>query len=95
MSGTDIWVDGTDEDFGAKGIPGESHLDVPSPVAASTITDLAWVDGVAVVAGLSNEEFTSRLRRVPYPFDGSARARRWRSTTSTTASTRQRRRSGR
>lgn len=34
----------------------------------STITDLAWIDGELLVAGASNEEFTSTLRRVPFPF---------------------------
>ena len=32
------------------------------------ITDLAYVDGTVVVAGLSNEEFSSNLRTIPYPF---------------------------
>jgi hypothetical protein len=35
---------------------------------ASTITDLAWVDGTLLVAGASNEEFTSTLRRIAFPF---------------------------
>ena len=34
----------------------------------SSITDIAWVDGAVVVAGLSNEEFASTLRTIPYPF---------------------------
>jgi hypothetical protein len=34
----------------------------------STITDLAWVDGTLLVAGVSNEEFSSTLRRIPFPF---------------------------
>jgi hypothetical protein len=33
------------------------------------ITDLAYVDGVVIVAGLSNEEFSSNLRSIPYPFN--------------------------
>jgi hypothetical protein len=33
------------------------------------ITDLAYVDGMVVVAGLSNEEFASKLRAIPYPFN--------------------------
>ena len=33
-----------------------------------TITDLGYVDGKVVVAGLSNEEFASTLRAIPYPF---------------------------
>ncbi|HVR76280.1 MAG TPA: hypothetical protein VMT52_18270, partial [Planctomycetota bacterium] len=33
-----------------------------------SITDLAFVDGSLLVAGLSNEEFASTLRSIPYPF---------------------------
>lgn len=33
-----------------------------------TITDLAFVNGNVIVAGLSNEEFSSSLRSIPYPF---------------------------
>ena len=32
------------------------------------ITDIAYVDGKLLVAGLSNEEFASNLRVIPYPF---------------------------
>jgi hypothetical protein len=35
---------------------------------AQSVTDLAYVDGRLVVAGLSNEEFASKLWSVPYPF---------------------------
>jgi hypothetical protein len=38
------------------------------PIRTSTITDMAYVDGALLVAGLSNEEFSSKLRRIPYPF---------------------------
>jgi hypothetical protein len=38
------------------------------PVRSSTVTDLAYVDGMVLVAGLSNEEFSSKLRRIPFPF---------------------------
>ena len=70
----DIWVDGTDETSEPREFNG-IHLDVAQVSARrSTITDLAWVDGELLVAGLSNEEFSSRLRRVPYPFDGSAQS---------------------
>ena len=31
---------------------------------------MAYVDGTLLVAGLSNEEFSSRLRRIPFPFTG-------------------------
>ena len=33
-----------------------------------TITDIGYVDGKVIVAGLSNEEFASTLRAIPYPF---------------------------
>lgn len=33
-----------------------------------TITSLQFIDGKVVVAGLSNEEFSSTLRMIPYPF---------------------------
>jgi len=32
------------------------------------ITDIAYVDGRVFVAGLSNEEFSSNLRAIPFPF---------------------------
>ncbi len=36
----------------------------------ATVTDMAYVDGLLLVAGASNEEFSSTLRRIPFPFDG-------------------------
>ncbi|MBM3946136.1 MAG: hypothetical protein FJ315_01890 [SAR202 cluster bacterium] len=39
-----------------------------------TVTDMAYVDGFLLVAGASNEEFASTLRRVPFPFGGKAAA---------------------
>ncbi|MEO0387415.1 MAG: hypothetical protein AAF281_07775 [Pseudomonadota bacterium] len=44
--------------------------DIPAP--SLTVTDLDYVDGELFVAGISTGEFASTLRRVPYPFDGSA-----------------------
>ncbi len=35
-----------------------------------TVTDMAYVDGLLIVAGTSNEEFSSTLRRIPFPFNG-------------------------
>ncbi len=35
------------------------------------ITHLAYLNGRLIVAGLSSEEFSSRLRSLPYPFTGS------------------------
>jgi hypothetical protein len=37
-----------------------------------TITDLAFVNGNVIVAGLSNEEFASTLRSIPFPFQQAA-----------------------
>ena len=38
------------------------------PIRTSTVTDMEYVDGALLVAGLSNEEFSSKLRRIPFPF---------------------------
>jgi hypothetical protein len=38
------------------------------------ITDLAYVDGELLVAGLSNEQFASTFRRVKFPFQPAAQA---------------------
>jgi hypothetical protein len=35
----------------------------------ATITDIVYIDGRVFIAGLSNEEFASKLRSVKYPFD--------------------------
>jgi hypothetical protein len=43
-----------------------------TPQRELTITDLALVGGELYVAGLSNEEFASTLRRLPYPFADAA-----------------------
>jgi len=44
------------------------------PQWALAITDLAFADGELWVAGLSNEQFASALRRVPFPFPADAKA---------------------
>jgi hypothetical protein len=46
---------------------------LPNPVSAENrrleaITDIAFVDNQVYVAGLSNEEFSSNLRSIPFPF---------------------------
>ncbi len=61
----------TDVRYGRAEIP-----NAPAPPASSlersnralSITDLAYADGKVLVAGLSNEEFASTLRAVPFPF---------------------------
>jgi len=46
------------------------HLRVArDPLRSVTITDMAYVDGTLLVAGASNEEFSSSLRRIPFPLD--------------------------
>ena len=39
-----------------------------------TVTDMSYVEGLLLVAGTSNEEFTSTLRRIPFPFDGDGKS---------------------
>ncbi len=39
-----------------------------------TITDMAYVNGDLMVAGLSNEEWSSALRSIPFPFEQAAAA---------------------
>ena len=73
-------------------------VDAPDPTppvgavrasASTSITDLAFVDGNVFVAGLSNEEFSSKLRVLDFPFGGEARRRRAsRSSTAPTAGSR-------
>jgi hypothetical protein len=55
-----------------------AKVELPNPPVANpgdrrnprpqSITDMAFVDGRLWVAGLSNEEFASKLRAIPYPF---------------------------
>ncbi|HEX5103378.1 MAG TPA: hypothetical protein VFV87_06185 [Pirellulaceae bacterium] len=42
-----------------------------SSLRSESITDLAFVDGRLFIAGLSNEEFASKLRAIEFPFKGS------------------------
>ena len=44
-------------------------------IRVETITDLGFVDGKVIVAGLSNEEFSSSLRSIPYPFNEPGKGR--------------------
>ena len=46
----------------------EADLEARRNPRASSITDMAFVDGRLFIAGLSNEEFSSKLRSVAYPF---------------------------
>ena len=60
-----------------------SLTDVPAPDAklpqpwhsrTMAVTDMAFVDGELMVAGLSGEEFSSKLRRFSYPFTNQGKA---------------------
>jgi hypothetical protein len=44
------------------------------PMRSVTVTDLAYAGGTLLVAGASNEEFTSCLRRIPFPFGEALRS---------------------
>jgi hypothetical protein len=53
-----------------------SLSDAPAPDASSraqAITDLGFVNGQVLVAGLSNEEFASSMRSIAYPFTAGAK----------------------
>jgi hypothetical protein len=39
----------------------------------TTITDMAFTNGSVMVAGMSNEEWNSALRSIPYPFSSAAK----------------------
>jgi hypothetical protein len=56
--------------------------DAPDPAAKDNrgqsrrmeaITDVGFIDGKVIIAGLSNEEFSSTLRSIPFPFRESAK----------------------
>jgi hypothetical protein len=52
-------------------LPNPPDINVANPARNprdSSITDMAFIDGRLYVAGLSNEEFSSKLRAVAYPF---------------------------
>ncbi len=56
--------------------PDPSSVQRGQPLRNESITDIAYVDGRVFIAGLSNEEFSSRLIAIPFPFsegfDGAA-----------------------
>jgi hypothetical protein len=41
-----------------------------TPQRSFTVTNMKWRNGEIFIAGLSNQDFASTLRRVKYPFDG-------------------------
>jgi hypothetical protein len=48
------------------------HEKARTPLRSMTIVDLKFHAGEVFVAGISNQEFSSTLRRIPYPFTGAA-----------------------
>jgi len=59
-----------------------SKVTLPDPPASQaggrdprmqSITDIAYLDGKVLVAGLSNEEFSSNLKQIPFPFQQAAK----------------------
>ncbi len=54
--------------FAKATIPNPTKGNGPRSPRSESITDLGFVDGRLFVAGLSNEEFSSRLLSIPYPF---------------------------
>ena len=63
--------EGTPLVLGTRRIPVSNYPDKVDPkgtMGVQTITHMAFMDGRLYVAGLSNEEFASKLRVIPYPF---------------------------
>ncbi len=71
-------ADGKLEEFALENVP-FAKAEIPNPPGAKaagrgpsprseSITDIAYVDGRVFLAGLSNEEFSSRLIAIPFPF---------------------------
>jgi hypothetical protein len=48
------------------------HQKAETPMRTMTIVDMKFHNGELYIAGISNEEFASTLRKVPYPFTGEA-----------------------
>jgi hypothetical protein len=51
-------------------VPGQETLEFGQLQRNLAITDITYYGGEIFVAGISNEEFASTLRRIPYPFTG-------------------------
>jgi hypothetical protein len=48
----------------------KDHIKAATSMRSMTIVDMKFHDGELFIAGISNEEFASTLRRVSYPFNG-------------------------
>ena len=81
-----VGTDGTLSEVSLESVPFSQSLieDAPDeddprivardPLRTVTVTDMCYVDGLLLVAGASNEEFSSTLRRIPFPFDGDTKS---------------------
>lgn len=49
-------------------VPAAETLEFGQPLNTLAITDIDYYNGELFVAGVSNEEFSSKLRRIPFPF---------------------------
>lgn len=49
-------------------VPTGTTLEFGQPLNTLAITDIDYYEGEIFVAGVSNEEFSSKLRRMPFPF---------------------------
>lgn len=57
--------------YGLKDAPSESDKDRRgNSMRTSSITDIAFYNGEVYVTGISNEEFSSTFRKIPFPFKG-------------------------
>jgi hypothetical protein len=70
----DVVLDRRDEESEVREYNGITLSLTRRKLRHATITDLAWVDGVLLVAGASNEEFVSTLRQIPFPFGDGAQS---------------------
>jgi hypothetical protein len=52
-------------------VPGQETLEFGQRERSLAITDITYYQGEIFVAGVSNEEFASKLRRIRYPFNDS------------------------
>jgi hypothetical protein len=50
-------------------VPSDATFEFGQSLNTLAITDIDYYNGELLVAGLSNEEFSSKLRRMAYPFD--------------------------
>jgi hypothetical protein len=53
--------------------PATAAQDTRNNPRQESITDIAFLDGRVLIAGLSNEEFASTLRAIPFPFSAVAK----------------------